>query len=270
MRVYELAAKIGTTSQTVMRLAEENDVEVYSPLSTLESDEVETLNAALLKVGVEKLKADAESARDRRMNKARRALKAAEEANRIQADELEANRQRAIAAYKEKGGDIPMPETKKAPVAAAKKPVKEEIKLDLPEGPKVKFEVSAEGPEDADAPVGTEADDFDDDDDDCWLEGQDRKAGGGTWVDLSGRSCLGYALEIPTEKVGSFDTELVEEFFYGFVRNCPCSLHIQQLAGSNSHHIIEGAFKAAARAIGEACSVDERFASEIPSTKGVL
>ena len=130
MRVYELAAKIGTTSQTVMRLAEENDVEVYSPLSTLESDEVETLNAALLKVGVEKLKADAESARDRRMNKARRALKAAEEANRIQADELEANRQRAIAAYKEKGGDIPMPETKKAPVAAAKKPVKEEMPKD--------------------------------------------------------------------------------------------------------------------------------------------
>ena len=179
MRVYELAAKIGTTSQTVMRLAEENEVEVYSPLSTLESDEVETLNAALLKVGVEKLKADAESARDRRMNKARRALKAAEEANRIQADELEANRQRAIAAYKEKGGDIPMPETKKAPVAAAKKPVKEEIKLDLPEGPKVKFEVSAAEPEEADATASNDADDFDDDDDDSWLQGKDRKAAGG-------------------------------------------------------------------------------------------
>lgn len=180
MRVYELAAKIGTTSQTVMRLAEENEVEVYSPLSTLESDEVETLNAALLKVGIEKLKADAESARDRRMNKARRALKAAEEANRIQADELEVNRQRAIAAYKEKGGEIPMPETKKAPVAAAKKPVKEEIKLDLPEGPKVKFEVSATEPEEADAPATNDADDFDDDDDDSsWLLGKDRKAAGG-------------------------------------------------------------------------------------------
>ena len=77
MRVYELAAKIGTTSQTVMRLAEENEVEVYSPLSSLESDEVETLNAALLKVGVEKLKAEAESARDRRMNKVRRTRRTA-------------------------------------------------------------------------------------------------------------------------------------------------------------------------------------------------
>ena len=179
MRVYELAAKIGTTSQTVMCLAEENEVEVYSPLSTLESDEVETLNAALLKVGIEKLKADAESARDRRMNKARRALKAAEEANRVQADELEANRQRAIAAYKEKGGEIAMPETKKAPVAAAKKPVKEEIKLDLPEGPKVKFEVSAEEPDEVDAPAANDADDFDDDDDDTWLQGKDRKPAGG-------------------------------------------------------------------------------------------
>ena len=88
MRVYELAAKIGTTSQTVMRLAGENDVEVYSPLSSLEASDVETLNAAFLKVGIEKLKAEAESARDRRMNKARRALKAAEEANRIQREGL--------------------------------------------------------------------------------------------------------------------------------------------------------------------------------------
>ena len=177
MRVYELAAKIGTTSQTVMRLAGENDVEVYSPLSSLESEDVETLNAAFLKVGVEKLKAEAVSARDRRMNKARRALKAAEEANRILADELEAKRQRAIAAYKEKGGEIVMPDTKKAPVAAARKPVQEEIKLDLPEGPKVKFEVSEPEPEDADAPAGNDADDFDDDDDGSdWLQGKDRKA----------------------------------------------------------------------------------------------
>ena len=175
MRVYELAAKIGTTSQTVMRLAEENDVEVYSPLSSLESEDVDTLNAAFRKVGIEKLKAEAVSARDRRMNKARRALKAAEEANRVLADELEAKRQRAIAAYKEKGGEIAMPDTKKAPVAAAKKPVQEEIKLDLPEGPKVKFDVSE--PEDADAPAAPDADDFDDEEDDSdWLQGKDRKA----------------------------------------------------------------------------------------------
>ena len=178
MRVYELAAKIGTTSQTVMRLAGENDVEVYSPLSSLEAEEVETLNAAFLKVGVEKLKAEAMSARDRRLAKARRALKAAEEANRLQADDLEAKRQRAIAAYKAQGGTVAMPETKKAPVAAAKKPVQEEIKLDLPEGPKVKIEVSE--PERIDEPEAPETDDFDDeeDDEDTWLQGRDRKAGG--------------------------------------------------------------------------------------------
>ena len=175
MRVYELAAKIGTTSQTIMRLADENEVEVYSPLSSLESEEVETLNAAVLKVGIEKLKAEAVSARDRRMNKARRALKAAEEANRVLADELEAKRQRAIAAYKEQGGGIAMPDTKKAPVAAARKPVQEEIKLDLPEGPKVKFDVSEQAPEDVQPERG--ADDFDDDEDDSsWLQGKDRKA----------------------------------------------------------------------------------------------
>ena len=89
-------------------------------------------------------------------------------------------------------------------------------------------------------------------------------------VDLSGRSYLGYALQIPTEKVGTFDTELVEEFFYGFVRNCPCSLHIQQLAGSNSHHIIEGAFKSVARSLRQAVSIDPACADQIPSTKGVL
>ena len=177
MRVYELAAKIGTTAQTVMRLADENDVEVYSPLSSLEPEDVETLNGAILKVGVERLKAEAVSARDRRMNKARRALKAAEEANRVLADELEAKRQRAIAAYKEKGGEIAMPDTKKAPVAAARKPVQEEIKLDLPEGPKVKFDVSEREPEDVDAPADHDADDFDDDEDcSSWLQGKDRKA----------------------------------------------------------------------------------------------
>ena len=89
-------------------------------------------------------------------------------------------------------------------------------------------------------------------------------------VDFSGRSFLGYGLKIPTEKVGTFDTELVEEFWYGFVRQAECALHIRQLAGTNSHHIIEGAFKAAARALGEAVAADPRAAGEIPSTKGVL
>ena len=179
MRVYELAAKIGTTSQTVMRLAGENDVEVYSPLSSLETEEVETLNAAFLKVGIEKLKAEAESARDRRLAKAHRALKAAEEANRHLADDLEAKRQRAIAAYKAQGGAVAMPETKKAPVSAAKKPVQEEIKLDLPEGPKVKIEISE--PEELDGPENPEADDFDDEEDEeeTWLQGRGRKATGG-------------------------------------------------------------------------------------------
>lgn len=89
-------------------------------------------------------------------------------------------------------------------------------------------------------------------------------------VDLSGRGCLGYALEIPTEKVGTFDTELVEEFFLGFVRNAACTLHIRQLAGTNSHHIIEGTFKSVARSLRTAVSIDPDCADEIPSTKGVL
>ena len=87
-------------------------------------------------------------------------------------------------------------------------------------------------------------------------------------VDISGRSCLCYELEIPTEKIGTFDTELVEEFFLGFVRNCPMSLHLRQLAGTNSHHIVEGAFKSVARSLKVAVSLDG--GNEIPSTKGVL
>ena len=89
-------------------------------------------------------------------------------------------------------------------------------------------------------------------------------------VDLSGRSYLGYGLEIPSEKVGSFDTELVEEFWLAFVRKAECTLHIKQLAGTNSHHIIEGAFKSVARSLKQAVSIDSDFADEIPSTKGVL
>ncbi|MCD8036998.1 MAG: imidazoleglycerol-phosphate dehydratase HisB [Clostridiales bacterium] len=89
-------------------------------------------------------------------------------------------------------------------------------------------------------------------------------------VDISGRSYLGYGLDIPTEKVGTFDTELTEEFLYALVRNCPMSLHVKQLDGRNSHHIIEGTFKALGRVLGAATEIDRRYADEIPSTKGVL
>lgn len=89
-----------------------------------------------------------------------------------------------------------------------------------------------------------------------------------TAVDISGRSSLNDALEIPTEKIGSFDTELVEEFFLGFVRSCPMSLHLRKLAGTNSHHIVEGAFKAFGRAMKAAVALDGT--DKIPSTKGVL
>ncbi len=89
-------------------------------------------------------------------------------------------------------------------------------------------------------------------------------------VDISGRAYLGYSLNIPTQKVGDFDTELVEEFFIAFCNNAALNLHIRQLAGSNSHHIIEGAFKSVARSLKAAVAVDEAFSDEIPSTKGVL
>ncbi|MBQ8303595.1 MAG: imidazoleglycerol-phosphate dehydratase HisB [Clostridia bacterium] len=89
-------------------------------------------------------------------------------------------------------------------------------------------------------------------------------------VDISGRSLLCYNLVPGKEKVGTFDTELVEEFFYGFVRNANITLHINQLSGSNAHHIIEGAFKAVARALKAAVKIDEDFADEVMSTKGVL
>ncbi len=89
-------------------------------------------------------------------------------------------------------------------------------------------------------------------------------------VDLSGRSCLCYDMPIRAKKIGSFDTELLEEFWVSFVRNCPMALHIRMMAGKNSHHIAEGSFKAVARALRQACSVDPANADVIPSTKGVL
>lgn len=89
-------------------------------------------------------------------------------------------------------------------------------------------------------------------------------------VDLSGRSCLCYDLPIRAKKIGTFDTELLEEFWMSFVRNCPMSLHIRMLAGKNAHHIAEGSFKSVARALKQACSIDSANADAIPSTKGVL
>lgn len=89
-------------------------------------------------------------------------------------------------------------------------------------------------------------------------------------VDLSGRSGLSYKLSIPTEKVGEFDTELVEEFWLAFVREAQCTVHIVQMAGTNSHHIIEGAFKSVARSLKQAVTKEIGFENEIPSTKGVL
>lgn len=89
-------------------------------------------------------------------------------------------------------------------------------------------------------------------------------------VDISGRPYLSYKLNILTEKVGQFDTELVEEFFISFVRNADITLHIISRDGKNSHHMIEGAFKSVARSLRKAVTVDSRFENEIPSTKGVL
>ena len=106
-------------------------------------------------------------------------------------------------------------------------------------------------------------------------------------VDLSGRDFLGYELPIPDEKVciheglsydlpiptkqvGAFDTELVQEFWLGFVRNAGVTLHIRMLAGTNSHHIIEGTYKSVARSLRDAVAIDPRFADSVPSTKGVL
>lgn len=91
-----------------------------------------------------------------------------------------------------------------------------------------------------------------------------------TAVDISGRGMLCCALDIPTQKVGTFDTELTKEFLIAFARRSDMTVHVRQLAGENSHHIIEGAFKSLARSLRTAVSIDGRFSGEIPSTKGVL
>ena len=89
-------------------------------------------------------------------------------------------------------------------------------------------------------------------------------------VDISGRGMLVYDMPIPTEKVGSFDTELVKEFLIAFARKAEITLHVKELAGENSHHIIEGCFKALARALRTAVKIDAETANEVPSSKGVL
>ena len=89
-------------------------------------------------------------------------------------------------------------------------------------------------------------------------------------VDISGRAYLGYRVSTPAKKIGNFETELAEEFFAAFVREAGVTLHLRRLAGRNSHHIIEGCFKAFARVLRAAVATDARFAAEIPSTKGVL
>lgn len=89
-------------------------------------------------------------------------------------------------------------------------------------------------------------------------------------IDVSGRCHLSFDAEIPTQKVGDFDTELIEEFFLGFIRKAGVTLHIKMLSGKNSHHIIEGIFKAFGRVMSVACETDEKYKDEIPSTKGML
>ena len=91
-----------------------------------------------------------------------------------------------------------------------------------------------------------------------------------TAVDISGRSYLSFNLDIPTEKIGDFDSELIEEFFNAFIRKAEITLHINQLAGTNSHHIAEGAFKSFAVTLKKAVEIQQKFKDEVPSTKGVL
>ena len=89
-------------------------------------------------------------------------------------------------------------------------------------------------------------------------------------LDFSGRCYLSFNVSIPNSRVGDFDTELVEEFWWAFVRNADCTLHIKEFEGKNTHHIIEGIFKCVARSMRDAVSIDETAKDEIPSTKGVL
>ena len=89
-------------------------------------------------------------------------------------------------------------------------------------------------------------------------------------VDISGRGSCYFALQIPTEKVGIFDTQLCKEFWIAFATNAGITLHLRQEAGENSHHIIEGAFKSVARSLRAAVAIDAAFSNDVPSTKGLL
>ena len=89
-------------------------------------------------------------------------------------------------------------------------------------------------------------------------------------LDISGRSCVGFDVDIPSQKVGDFDTELVKEFVEALAREMGLTIHLKMLAGENSHHIIEAVFKGMGRALRQACAIEEGYADEIPSTKGVL
>lgn len=89
-------------------------------------------------------------------------------------------------------------------------------------------------------------------------------------VDISGRGMLCFDMTYNTEKVGDFDAELNEEFWIAFAREARITVHIRKLAGTNTHHIIEGTFKAMGRVLNAATAIDEKYADEIPSTKGVL
>ncbi len=91
-----------------------------------------------------------------------------------------------------------------------------------------------------------------------------------TALDVSGRSFLNFDIDFPSEKIGDFDTELVEEFFMALTRSAEITLHIKKLAGENSHHVAEGAFKSFARTLRAAVALDENFKDQLPSTKGVL
>ncbi len=91
-----------------------------------------------------------------------------------------------------------------------------------------------------------------------------------TAIDISGRSYLGFDVLFPSQKIGDFDTELVEEFFMALVRSAEITLHIKKMAGENSHHIAEGIFKSFARSLRAAVALDENFKDQLPSTKGVL
>ncbi len=91
-----------------------------------------------------------------------------------------------------------------------------------------------------------------------------------TAIDISNRSFLKFDLPTRASKIGDFPTELIEEFFLAFVRNAGITLHVVKMAGTNAHHVIEGAFKSFARSLKTAVSIDKDFANEIPSTKGVL